>query len=196
MAQCRAARRVLPCALAPRGSGGLHAWGCFAQNVSMPVYLFTYHAYRSWRPDDRRGFVQRDKGLQPPNPELAGAYDCAAKDAPFEFDADTQRFLIEVVLDVCRRREWRVHGAATEPSHLHALVSWLGEARWPAVRGKIKNVMSTALSKRAGALGRRWFAAGASRKHVLGRGHFDYLLGEYLPSHGGVGWLEGRGWVG
>ena len=44
----------------------------------MPVYLFTYHAYQSWMPDRARGFVQKGRGIQPPNEALAAAYRQAA----------------------------------------------------------------------------------------------------------------------
>lgn len=45
----------------------------FAHNTSaMPVYLFTFHAYRSWREDNPNGYVQRGRaGIQPPNKALA-----------------------------------------------------------------------------------------------------------------------------
>jgi len=161
----------------------------------MPVYLFTYHAYRSWRPDDPRGFVQEGEGIQPPSEPLANAYDNAAKHPPVTFDHVIQQFLIETAHDVCNRRGWRLHGAATEPTHLHTLVSWRDETAWSAVRGKIKNILSTAMSKRAGLKGRPWFVDKASRRHVRDQKHFDYLMHRYLPKHSGVGWYEdGRGW--
>ena len=31
----------------------------------MPVYLFTFHAYGSWLPDNPRGYVRRKEGIQP-----------------------------------------------------------------------------------------------------------------------------------
>jgi hypothetical protein len=39
-----------------------------AYNMDMPVYLFTYHAYRSWMPDRPEGFVQEGRGIEAPNP--------------------------------------------------------------------------------------------------------------------------------
>ena len=35
----------------------------------MPVFMFTLHAYRSWMPDHRRGFVIRSKGIQKRDPK-------------------------------------------------------------------------------------------------------------------------------
>jgi hypothetical protein len=146
-------------------------------------------------PDHKRGFTQRDEGYQAPNPELASAYNDAAKFRPFEFDDDTQRFLIEVSMDVCARRGWKLYGASTEPTHLHDLVSWRDATRWEDVRGKIKNIMSLELSKRSGEVGRRWFVEEASRRRVERDAHFDYLKQTYLPDHGGWRYDDERGWT-
>ena len=107
----------------------------------MPCYLFTYHAYRSWMPDRAEGFVQKGRGIEPPNERLAKAYADAACYPPYHFAADVQRFLIGTALHLCQRRGWRVHGAATEVTHLHLLVSWRDETPWQDVRGKIKNIL-------------------------------------------------------
>ncbi|MDQ3439443.1 MAG: hypothetical protein M3478_03740 [Planctomycetota bacterium] len=108
----------------------------------MPVYLFTYDAYRSWMPNHRRGFTLEGEGYQAPNSALANAYSDVAAYPPFEFDHDTQRFLIEVAQDVCTHRKWRLHAGATELTHIHALTSWRDDSRWEDVRGKIRNIMS------------------------------------------------------
>lgn len=158
----------------------------------MPVYLFTYHAYRSWQPSDPRGFVQEGQGVQQPNDELARAYDDAADQPAVQFDHTLQAHLIEIAYDVCSRRQWQLHGAATEPTHLHVLVSWADESEWSHVRGKIRNIISTELAKRYASPGRKWFSQGASRKRVRNKDHFDYLMGTYLPKHGGRQWYEGQ----
>ncbi len=161
----------------------------------MPVYLFTYHAYRSWMPDRKAGFVQTGRGIQPPSAKLAEHYAELATHPPFEFAGDIQRKLIETALEVCERRDWRVHGAATESTHLHVIVSWRTRDLWKAVRGKIKNLLSLMLSRRSGQIGRPWFSEEASRKRVRDRRHFDYLMNVYLPRHSGLKWFEDRGWI-
>jgi hypothetical protein len=117
----------------------------------VPVYLFTYHAYLSWLPDRPRGFVQEGKGIQPTNQPLAHAYRNAAKHEPFEFDAATQHRLIRKARAVCKSDGYRLHGASTEPTHLHLVISWVDEAlAYGKVRGRIKNLLSLDLSRRAG----------------------------------------------
>jgi hypothetical protein len=162
----------------------------------VPVYLFTYHAYLSWLPDRPRGFVQKGKGIQPTNQALADAYRNAANHEPFEFDAATQHRLVRKARAVCEDDGYRLHGASSEPTHLHLVVSWVDEAlAYGKVRGRIKNLLSLDLSRRAGIMGRPWFAQDASRRRVRDQGHFQHLLTTYLPRHGGVQWYEGRGWV-
>ena len=161
----------------------------------MPVYLFTYHAYLSWLPDRPRGFVQKGKGIQPQNEPLADAYRAAAAHEAVLFDAATQCRLIRKTLAVCQGDKFRLHGASTEPTHLHLVVSWRDESQvFAKVRGRIKNLLSLDLSRRAGVTGRPWFAGEASRKRVGDERHFRHLIDEYLPRHGGVQWYEGRGW--
>lgn len=89
----------------------------------MSVYLFTLHTYRSWMPDNRRGFIQEGEGIQPPSPALAAAYRDAASDEPYVMSRADQRYLINVICDACERRAWRTHAAVCEPTHLHVLVS-------------------------------------------------------------------------
>src|SRR5437870_3864974 len=103
----------------------------------MPVYLFTYHTYRSWMPDNPRGYVLKGEGLQESSDALANTRADLSKHPPFLFDSETERLAINVCLDVCQRRDWTLHAAATEPTHLHVLVSWKTELRWQDLRGKI-----------------------------------------------------------
>ncbi len=142
-----------------------------------------------------RGFVQKGRGIQPANEALAETYRRAAVHEPFEFDAATQVQLIKKSLAVCVDETWRLHGASTELTHLHLLVRWHDDGvGFTKVRGRIKNLLSLGLSRRAGVTGRPWFSQEASRRRVRDDGHFQYLMGEYLPKHGGVQWYEGIGW--
>ena len=159
----------------------------------MPVYHFTVHAYRSWRPDHPRGYVQRDKGYLPSDPNMADRYDERAGQEPNRFDDRTvQEVLVIGCIDICRRRGWRLHGVATDPTHLHWLVSWPGFTEWGEVLQVTKNVLALLLNRVTEQKGRRWFVRNGSRKRVADRGHLDYLLGRYLPDHRGPFWREGH----
>jgi len=161
----------------------------------MPVYLFTYHAYGSWLPDRPQGFVQRNQGIQPPNPALAGSYRSAMEYEPVKFSRRQKQRLIEKFLEVCTSEGYRGHGAACEFSHLHVLVSWREDLlRVRKIRGRLKNLLALSLSRQAGTTGRPWFSQGASSKRVFGQQHFEYLMNVYLPRHRGWQWFENRAW--
>ena len=157
----------------------------------MPVYLFTFHAYRSWKADDPRGFVQTGRGLQKPNAKLAQYYEENAAHPPVSFDMDDQRVLIWIAHDACMRRDWRLHFIATDPSHVHILVSWRSQESWEHVRTRLKTLASLMLGRKRSEPGRRWISRKGSRKRVQDRKHFDYLVGQYLPGHRGLRWREG-----
>lgn len=165
----------------------LHAVYCY----SVPLYLFTFHAYRSWNPDHPRGFVQQGKGIQPPNPALARAYDESAKQPPVFFEVQHQRILIWIAFDACTRRDWRLHFVATESTHVHYLVSWSSGEPWNNVFDRLKNLASLMLGRKLYQKQRRWFSKAGSRKRVRDRRHLLYLMNEYLPRHRGLQWSEG-----
>lgn len=157
----------------------------------MPVYLFTLHAYRSWNPDNPRGYVVRGRGVQPPNPAMARLASLAASQPPMIFDRDHQQVMLSMIWDACQRRAWRLHYFATEPSHIHVLVSWREYQPWQQVRGKLKNLMSWQLGIQFFNPGRRWFSDEGSRRWVRDRRHFEHLMTRYLPRHSGLKWREG-----
>ena len=156
----------------------------------MAVHHFTYHAYRSWRPDHPRGYTKGEQIL-PSDRERAASYDRKAYQPPVRFDRFIQSVLVWGAYDICQRRGWRLHSAATDPTHLHVVVSWRGFIPWKDVRDRMKNVLSYLLGRATGQQGRRWFVRDASRRRVERRSHFDYLMDEYHPDHRGVKWREG-----
>jgi hypothetical protein len=158
----------------------------------MAVYLFTYHAYRSWDADNPRGYVRKGQGILAPDAAVALQYNRSAIEPPVLFSAEHQQVLLWILVDACRRREWRMHRVAGEPSHVRVLVSWRDFLSWQKVRDKLKNLMSLELGRQFSAQGRRWFSKGASRKRVRDRRHFEYLMNIYLPRHGGLVWKEGE----
>jgi REP element-mobilizing transposase RayT len=162
----------------------------------MPVYLFTFHAYRSWMPDRGRGYVRRDEGILPPDEEMAAFYEEQAKDEPTVLNPTLQRILIEELIIACGHQKVHLYAGTTEPSHVHSLVGWRGEKGWLAVRNGLKSSLSRRLTKESTVEQRLRLSEGASRKHVKDREHFDYLVKTYLPRHRGVAWYEDeRRWV-
>jgi hypothetical protein len=156
------------------------------------VYHFTFHAYRSWRPDNPRGYVHHTKGLLPPDEEMARWYDAHAKFGRMNFEREIQLLLTRDMHAICIRRGWRLHAIGNEETHLHALISWKEFIESSVVGGQLKGSLSHHLGKEIGPAGRKWFSRGASERRVLDEGHFAYLVETYLPSHSGVFWKEGQ----
>jgi REP element-mobilizing transposase RayT len=158
----------------------------------MAVYFITLYAYRSWRPDHRRGYVRRDEGILPPDPQRAAEYDAKATQEPVEFTTEMQNVMIAGAFDICVHRDWRLHAMGFENNHTHLLVSWHDFTPWLEVRAKLKNLLSLFLGRLVNEQGRKWFVGGGSRKRVKDRQHFDYLVETYIPKHSQAKWFEGE----
>ena len=157
----------------------------------MAVYLFTYHGYRTWRPDNPRGYVKPGTGILDLDEKMAQCYGSQAQQKPTLFKQDHQKILIWTAHDACHRRQWQLHYIATETTHVHVLVSWREFMPWEEVSKRLKNLMSLMLGRKLDAPGGKWFSRKGSRKRVQDKQHFDYLVGHYLPSHRGLRWREG-----
>jgi hypothetical protein len=158
----------------------------------MAVYLFTFHAYRSWNADRPQGYVRKDHaGILPTDLEMAKRYDRNAAEPPVIFEELHRRVIVWIVWDACVKRGWRLHYVVANPSHVHAMVSWTEFVDWKKVSDKLKNLASLYLGRKCGTPGRRWFVHEQSRKRVRDRKHFDYLVNVYLPKHVGLHWKEG-----
>jgi hypothetical protein len=157
---------------------------------AMPCYLFTFHAYGTWMPDREEGFVQRGQGVLPPDEEMADIYRDRAAEERAAFDARLQRLLIEETRIACEKQRYRGHCIATDPTHLHALISWADDRSWLRIRTGLKSSLTRRLNRDVERR-RNWFVDGASRKQVKDDQHFDHLMNVYLPSHRGWKWREG-----
>ena len=159
----------------------------------MPVFMLTFHAYRSWNVD-RRHVVRGEWGIKPPNEKLARHRDEIAGHDAARFDGEQQIVLRDMAIDACGRRDIRLHGGSVTPTHVHLLVSWREERDVGEICEKLKSVLGWALSKQRGGKGHRWFSRGEDTTPVERREHFDYVLGKYFPKHvkeGGICWREG-----
>lgn len=158
----------------------------------MPVYHFTIHAYRSWRPDHPRGYTKKGEGYQPPDEEAARKYDDAAKQEAVIFDRALQIEILHVAHDICATERWRLEAAGFDETHTHLVLSWIGFKPWEEIDRQLKNLLSLMLNRRRGITGKRWFVRGRSApRRVWSRAHLEYLLTEYLPDHPGIFWKRG-----
>ena len=157
----------------------------------MPCYLFTYHTYCSWMPDRPQGYVQRHKGILSCDPEMAEWYRNAASYDEALLNEDQQIIAIERLQGAVNFIACHLHFVATEPTHIHVLVSWRDERPWQLKRTSLKRAITIELKAKFGK--RPWLSDGSSRERVKDQGHFDYLVTKYLPDHLGWKWCERRG---
>jgi len=105
-----------------------------------------------------------------------------------EFNDGLQDILIDEAKTLVGFQRLRLHAVATEPSHVHLLVSWRDERHWKNIRDKVKESLSRRLNRELGR--EQSLSEGASRRHVEDQDHFNYLMYVYLPSHSGKKWFE------
>jgi REP element-mobilizing transposase RayT len=142
-------------------------------------------------PDRPQGYVRRGQGILPQDMQMAILYRKNAQHAMVEFQDEHQRTAINTVIAAVTHIDCRLLFVATDPTHVHALLSWQGQKTWHQKRTSLKRALTIHFKERFG--NRPWFADGASRKRVKDRKHFDYLMTRYLPRHNGWKWDETRG---
>jgi hypothetical protein len=154
----------------------------------MPCYLFTWHGHGTWWPDDPRGYVHRQKGLQPTSAVMGGLYREQQRDPTVHFTTEHQRALIDHLHEAAKALQLTIHGVGTDMTHVHVLLSWPFDRDWRAVHRALRRALSLKMNERFGR--RRWFSEGGSRKRVRDYAHLDHLLLRYLPKHQGVVWIR------
>jgi hypothetical protein len=162
------------------------AWLYFA---GMPVFHFTFHAYRSWNADHPRGWVQHgERGIKRASQDLAIYRDGLSKHPEVRFTVEQQRAIILHVHDICGRREWHPYAISADATHVHIVVAWDQDVTMEKVRDTVKRLLGYLLAQDAGTKGKPWFSHGADEKAVRSKRHLRYLLYEYLPKHLGEFW--------
>ena len=159
----------------------------------MPVFHFTFHAYRSWNADHPEGhYRHRQKGVFAPNTALAAHRDTIAIEEPFVFTHAIQLIFLSSALDICQHQNWRLHGLAANSTHVHVVASWKSdESLKDVIWGKLKRNMSRAAGLSLHDGPRKRFSRGASKIPVRTHAHLHQLLHSYLPNHDGIFWREG-----
>jgi hypothetical protein len=90
-------------------------------------------------PDRPEGYVRRGDGILPPDPELAEVYNAIANEPAVRFNDEQQQLLIDESLSAGAKQSLRCHFAATDPTHIHLLLSWKTAKTSAAVRKTIKD---------------------------------------------------------
>jgi REP element-mobilizing transposase RayT len=143
-------------------------------------------------PDEDDGYVLRGKGNLPQDTVKAADYRRRMTQDEVQFDDAKQQALIDEVHVASRHQSFRVHYVATEPTHIHILISWTdNEQPFEKTRSSLRQSLSRRLTKDFGK--RQWLSEGGSRRRVSNQEHYDYLVTTYLPEHSGWKWSEEKG---
>lgn len=170
-------------------SGTRHSPGC--RMSFMPCYHFVFHGYGTWLPDEDDGYVKRGEGKLPQDCLAAQAYRARMMQTEAMFEDEHQRALIDEAHVAAKHQRFRVHFVATEPTHVHLLVSWTDEQRtFEKLRASIRQSLSRRLSREY--YKRQWLSEGGSRRRISCEDHLTYLVTTYLPEHSGWKWSEDK----
>lgn len=154
----------------------------------MPVYLFTFHAYASWMPDRKQGFVQHGKGILPSDPQMAQSYRDRQSQNKVTFNEFIQLNIIDAIQENHKHSHYRLHAIATDPSHVHILISWHDQRPTAKLRTAVKQAVTRHLN--LSIQKQQWFSRKGSQKRIRDKQHFDYLMKVYLRRHKGLSWYE------
>ncbi len=97
--------------------------------MSEPLaYLITFRTYGSWLPGDARGSIDRTHNISgtPLCPPCVRREDVARSrcdQAAVWLDAAQRRVVEAAVRQVCRYRDWTLHGANVRTNHVHVVVA-------------------------------------------------------------------------
>jgi hypothetical protein len=158
----------------------------------MPCFHFIFHAYGTWLPDEDDGYVRRHEGPLPQDTKVAVEHRNLMVEEAVTFNELHQRALIDEIFIAAKHQSFRAHYIATEPTHIHILVSWQDDQRpFEKLRASIRQSLSRRMGRDFGP--REWLNEGGSRNRVSNQVHYDYLVCTYLPRHGGWKWSEEMG---
>ena len=142
----------------------------------MAVYLFTFHAYRSWLPNHRRGYVRRHQGILPTDATMSDIYVRRARFDAVRFTPAMAQVIIERAQQACTQYDWRCHCITVVWSHVHVLMSWRGFRAFESVRAMLRRELTRSLrvsfsrnadqpffSRGSSTTTRVWSVAGCSR---------------------------------
>jgi len=154
----------------------------------MPCFLFTYHGHATWMPDHRRGYVHRQEGLKPSDPDMAARYRWNQKEPAVEFTPDQLQLAVATARESGSFIHSTIHAVFTEPTHIHVLVSWSHDRAAKSICASIRSAMTRALNDSFES--REWFSDSPSHKQVKDLTHFHHLIREYCEKHSGAKWVR------
>ena len=156
----------------------------------MPVFLFTFHGYRTWMPDHPRGYNRKNEGTFAPDPEMNEHYERRAHFDEVRFDAERQKVVVDAYVEVASNLDLRLYYAVCVDTHAHPLVGWRDDREWTYIHDRLKSIIALKLGEAERVKGRRWLTARRIGEQVSESEHFAHLMTVYLPDHRGYTYFD------
>jgi REP element-mobilizing transposase RayT len=92
--------------------------------MSEPLAFFlTWTTYGTWLPGDDRGWTERRRGFQLPDPIRQREAEACMADDPCALDDEQRRLVETTIADHCRIRGWELHMVNCRTNHVHVVVT-------------------------------------------------------------------------
>jgi len=92
--------------------------------MSEPLaFLLTWTTYGTWLPGDERGWVERGRGFQLPDPIRKQEARARMTEDACLLDEEQQRLVEKTIADHCRIRGWQLHIVSCRTNQVHAVVT-------------------------------------------------------------------------
>jgi len=87
------------------------------------AYFYTWTTYGTWLPGDRRGWFQRGRGPQAPNPIREFEATLRMSEVAITLTLQQRLVVEKSITDHCAVRKWSLHAVNCRSNHAHVVVT-------------------------------------------------------------------------
>ena len=87
------------------------------------AYFLTWSTYGTWLPGDERGWIERGKGWQLPDPIRKLEAGARMSEDACRLDGEQRDVVERQVAETCKIRGWELHAVNCRSNHLHVVVA-------------------------------------------------------------------------
>jgi REP element-mobilizing transposase RayT len=87
------------------------------------AFFLTWTTYGTWLPGDDRGWVERGRGFQLPDPIRKREAEARLTDDGCLLDEEQRRVVEKTITDHCRIRGWQLHIVNCRTNHVHLVLT-------------------------------------------------------------------------
>jgi REP element-mobilizing transposase RayT len=87
------------------------------------AYFLTWTTYGTWLPGDDRGWVERGRGLKPPNADLRQRTFRSLRETACTLAPQQRETVNQTIRDHCEVRGWRLWAVNCRSNHVHVVAS-------------------------------------------------------------------------